>query len=321
VLQINEDQQWVMDRDIQYAAAAGVDYWVVNYRLWPREKSKDPTWQFYTPDLPSLMRNSPLRDQIKYCLFLQDHLLGPKNDPKWDTEAEWEKSATALVALFQESNYLKVLGGRPLLFVLDAKKFSYFKTLADTKAGFDRLGEKCREAGLAKPYLVAFTWLRSEKESWFDSVGYDALSGYGAPIHPQIHTRDHAKVVAEHPYAQLAEANEMFREACRKAGRQVIPPVSDGFDCRPAQVNRFPLYDRPAEGPWYTRGTAQEFGANVKAACQWVVDHPSSAELQSILIYNWSEYVEGGWLCPTLDEGTARLDALKNALEGFRPRQ
>jgi hypothetical protein len=59
----------------------------------------------------------------------------------------------------------------------------------------------------------------------------------------------------------------------------------------------------------------------VKAACQWVVDHPSSAELQSILIYNWSEYVEGGWLCPTLDEGTARLDALKNALEGFRPRQ
>ncbi len=33
-----------------------------------------------------------------------------------------------------------------------------------------------------------------------------------------------------------------------------------------------------------------------------------------MLIYAWDEFSEGGWICPTLSEGTARLDAIRGVL-------
>ena len=34
-----------------------------------------------------------------------------------------------------------------------------------------------------------------------------------------------------------------------------------------------------------------------------------------VLIYGWNENDEGGWLTPTLNEGSARLDALRRVLK------
>ncbi|MBI4976204.1 MAG: glycoside hydrolase family 99-like domain-containing protein [Spirochaetes bacterium] len=332
---MDEYQQNVMDQDILYAASAGLDYWAVNYRVWPRDLRNDPKWKWYTPDLPSFHRKSKYKDRLNYCLFLQDHLLGPKQkeydpdnpgaanaagkgaDSTWDPVAEWKTTADELVRLFREQNYQKVLGNRPLVFIFGAQKFAYFKTYVDMKAGFEELSRRCEAAGLGKPYYVAMIWLGGENSRFLDDIGYDAVSGYGAPIHPEIR-KNRDKRAIEYPYAKLAEANAAFRDACRSAGRQVIPPVNDGWDSRPAQVTRFPLYDRPAEGAWFTRGTADELTENVRSACQWVIDNPKNTEVKSILIYNWSEFVEGGWICPTLDEGTARLHAIKRALETFR---
>jgi hypothetical protein len=45
------------------------------------------------------------------------------------------------------------------------------------------------------------------------------------------------------------------------------------------------------------------------------LDNPSAGRANTVLIYAWNETDEGGWLHPTLAEGTARLDAIKKVLK------
>jgi hypothetical protein len=34
-----------------------------------------------------------------------------------------------------------------------------------------------------------------------------------------------------------------------------------------------------------------------------------------VIIYAWNEFDEGGWICPTISEGTSRLDAISKVLK------
>ena len=45
-----------------------------------------------------------------------------------------------------------------------------------------------------------------------------------------------------------------------------------------------------------------------------VKTYPGTAEANAILIYAWNETDEGGWLHPTLSEGSARLDTMGEVL-------
>lgn len=42
--------------------------------------------------------------------------------------------------------------------------------------------------------------------------------------------------------------------------------------------------------------------------------NPEAGEAGAVIIYAWNEFDEGGWICPTLSEGTARLDAIRKVL-------
>lgn len=44
----------------------------------------------------------------------------------------------------------------------------------------------------------------------------------------------------------------------------------------------------------------------------WVRAHPDAAKEKAIPIYAWSENDEGGWLVPTLNEGSSRLRAVQS---------
>ena len=54
-------------------------------------------------------------------------------------------------------------------------------------------------------------------------------------------------------------------------------------------------------------------GVRVEAAPEKVVEKISTAN--TVMIYAWNEFDEGGWLAPTLSEGAARIDALAKVLK------
>jgi hypothetical protein len=313
---MNEEDQEVMDQEILYAAKAGIDYWSLNYRAWPRNPG--PNFKWGRSRMHELHLASPYKDKINFCLMLQDSLLGPSRDKHeeaartFDYEREWDTTTDEVVGLFKQSAYQKVLGNRPLVYVFGAAKFSYFQSTRETKEGFELLARKSQKAGLGKPYVVAMTWLGSEGGKWFDEVGYDAISGYAAPLHPEIDRN----TFAGHPYRMLAEANQIYWRACQKTGRQVIPVVNEGWDARPHYVKLDQHYDRP-KGAWFQRGTNEEVAQNVKTVCEWVRSNPKNTAAHSILIYAWNEFTEGGWLCPTLRDGSKRLEAVGEVLREY----
>jgi hypothetical protein len=88
----------------------------------------------------------------------------------------------------------------------------------------------------------------------------------------------------------------------------VVPLVNAGWDGRP----------RDYPGAWYEQATPSEVADAVKAALDWNRENPKTARAQTVLVYAWNEYDEGGWLCPTKTEGDARLKALREMLDVHR---
>jgi len=127
---------------------------------------------------------------------------------------------------------------------------------------------------------------------------------------------DHGHDNKEFPYALLAAANQRFWKDCKATGKQVIPIVNAGWDYRPMKQPQYKwlLMCRTMDANWYTEATPKELADNVKTAMDWVTANPSTCPSKAVLIYAWNELSEGGWLVPTLTQGTAKLDALGTVL-------
>ena len=90
--------------------------------------------------------------------------------------------------------------------------------------------------------------------------------------------------------------------------------MSSGWDPRPRIETPVPWHDYGSPDCYYETPTPQELARHLRAGCEWVERYPRTAEAKTLLIYAWNEFDEGGWLAPTLSEGSARLDAIREIL-------
>ncbi len=177
---------------------------------------------------------------------------------------------------FREPQYLRVCGNRPLVYSLNAPT-AFLSQL--------KQATNC--------YLAAMVWDPTQKVRG----GADAVSAYSAP------ERLGYKLL---PYWRLATANKKFWNRARLAGSKVIPTIDAGRDSRPR--------DRENANTYYAQGTPAEIAQNVRNALVWIAQHPTVAEADTALFNALNEYCEGAWLCPTLGEGNARLEAIRTVL-------
>jgi hypothetical protein len=115
----------------------------------------------------------------------------------------------------------------------------------------------------------------------------------------------------------MAGLNHWFWEECKKTGKPFVAPANSGWDYRPLMRPEFP--ERDPKGNWYTHATPAELAGNLKAALDWTRANRSTCQADTVLVYAWDEFSEGGWICPTLSEGTARLDAIRGVLRPQPP--
>jgi hypothetical protein len=269
----NGATQAIMDEEIQYAAAAGIDYWAFVY---------------YPQDPLSRARNlylsSAHRNDVNWCALLDGNFTGA-----------FDTNLPALASHFGESNYQKVLDGRPLLYFLSGAD-------ADKVA---KVRAKAAAVGVADPYIVVMAWTAQSAADLKTSVGADAVSRYATG------ELDGA------PYSSLAAAEtELWSDYATAAG-QVVPTVSTGWDNRPRYdypVSWIADYT-PLKDNWVQQATPAEIATHLGGAIRWGNTHPSNAPANTVLIYAWNEFDEGGWICPTLyelrDSGRPlRLDAI-----------
>jgi hypothetical protein len=142
----NADSQSIMDQEIQYAAAAGIDYWAfVYYPSEPLAQGRE------------LYLSSAYKDDVNWCAILDGNFL-----------ASYDANLAVLASHFGDTNYQKVLGDRPLVFFLTAP----------TAAQVTSMRTAATSAGASDPYIVVMAWTAADAASLMTTVDADAVSRY-----------------------------------------------------------------------------------------------------------------------------------------------
>ena len=281
-VRIDGSPQAVMDREIQFAANSGLDYWA--FLLYQEKSSMSTALGQYL--------NSSKRDQLRFCLILHDILQSP--------DAEWPDERDRALALLQEPGYQTVLDSRPLVYtftgkVFPAERFQEFLALA-----------RQRELN---PYCVFMGWHPAEDIKTAKPLGFDAVSSY-------------AKPGGQATFCELADAvkTECWENAVY-ANAPYVPIVTTGWDKSPRKDNPVSWevndeYHRQNVFP--SRAEPAEIAAHLRDAIKFTTEHADICEANALIIYAWNEYDEGGWIAPTRSPdgtpNTSRVDAVKRIL-------
>jgi hypothetical protein len=293
---INGDSQEIIDKEIALAAEAGLNYWAfVDY--WD-----DP--------LLTIARRRYLaaKDKrgLRFCFIEEGGRLDSHGPEGW----------ARLVTFFREGDYQKVLDGRPLLFVFGRPK-------KVGKKEFEQLGAAAVAAGLKRPYLVFMGWNPREDWTAMQPLGFDAVSAYAAGGQ---YSGD------MWPYDQLTRhVRDAYWDACRRHRIPTVTFATAGWDTRPRiehpvswmpSIKAKPDLTPPAQQkPLADAVTAspRQLARHLQDALDWTRQNRDLTAANAVIIYAWNENDEGGWLIPTLSEGTARLNAVRSVLKPSGP--
>lgn len=281
----NENRTEILEKEIDYAVQAGLDYWA--FDAYPEDCPLSYTLKTFLT-----CKN---RDRIRFCLFL---VMQSAYGRFADDEA-FQAYAARMIA---QPNYLKVEGNRPVIY-MGFLNDALVDKLLDGR--WQRFCAELARHGLGKPYLVIGRGNPAGAKRYCDRLGGDALSNY-----------NYWEGRQEATFAEMAASAESFWERCEATGTPAVPICMAGFDYRPRVLN--PVSWHVCDDRYCKRGTPDELAAHIGRGVSWFKKHPGKNGTELVLIYAWNELDEGGWLVPALPpphgEGTARIDALRKVL-------
>lgn len=266
--------QQVIDQEIEYAKAAGLSYWAFD---WYGDETGLQTAR-------ELYLSSPYHNDLNWSAILFTHPLSSADEQ-------------SLVSDFQQSNYQKVDGGRPLLYAFD------YPDLVDP-AQINRIRQETVTEMGVQPYVVALEFSAGAAASFASQIGADAISSYASS------GSDHE------PYSSMAAAEAANWDAYSATGYPVVPWVTQGWDPQPRiQLNPPYAYASYASNSGVTASSPSELAAQLQKAINWDTAHLTAAPAQAVLMYAWNEFSEGGYIAPTKSGSGINLDYL-DAIKG-----
>jgi len=295
--------QEIVDREIAYAKAGGLDYWA--FLLYEEGSAMSQGLSLYL--------SSAHKQEVGFCAIASPNTFG--------NAQQFPDRMQRLVKRMAEPSYQKVLGDRPLLYVFRVTDdwLRAWGGAENTRKLFDQFRAAVKAAGHGDPYLVAMNDTAAEGRRIAGVIGAESLAAYAVAGGGG---KDGTA------YAELAAAAQRFWEQCADTGTGVVPLAMAGWDRRPRVEHPVPWetsWQRPGVGMdrYYQEPTSQELAAHFEDAMQWAAEDKVRCPAQAVIAYAWNEHDEGGWLCPRLNpEGsanTARLDALGAMVKGFAP--
>ncbi|MFH0921469.1 MAG: carbohydrate binding domain-containing protein [Fibrobacterota bacterium] len=255
------DVQDKMDQEITYAKNGGVDYWAF-LRYCDQDAYHAPMNESYAKYL-----SSPKKADIKFCWILS-HSLHDSRESYWP----FEKAAT--VAAMKDPEWFKVLGNRPLLYVLWdapgpnlASRLTEIRTLAQSE-------------GLANPYMVG--------------IGFD-IGSYGLDAKTSWTPAECGDGDPWYAYKGLVtDQNSNLISGAAK----VVLGAHVNWDSRPYHDNP-PSWYTTAPYKWFQMPAASQYRDLVQDAVNKTQADTLKCEANTIFVYAWNEFTEGGIMCPT----------------------
>lgn len=236
-----------------------------------------------------LHQSSKYCNEVKMCAMIEN--------VHFTTDQDVEDLITA----FSRENYQKVEEGRPLVYFFDAQSMT-----AET---IHKIREAARMQGIPDPYIVMMG--HGDPCKGATETGSDAVSRYVTLAFHQDSYKQLTKIECD--------SWNMFRDK----GQQVIPIVTSGWDPRP-RMHREPWGHFYCDSCWAETATAKQVADHVAEALDWMDINTIACPANTLLIYAWNEYDEGGWIAPTMNDYQngklipERLNALSGILKGHR---
>lgn len=290
----------VLNADVHYAKAAGIDYFIFGYYpdtgSWRRDKAK-------AQELNRALRaylNLPSHAGVKFALSMN------WNFPPGDVEAVSE----ALIGAVTHPDYVQAASGKAPVFFFTPSIPAWIKGLGGDEGAARALAEikeRVRAATGREIYAVALMFKLKEDGQRAINAGFDALSVYAVGSGP---IRGRAV-----PYASCMRfARELWVQG-RSLPAGYLPNVSMGWDYRPILKRPDDFGGgRDPDPSWCDPATDEEWTGHIRQAAHEAAANPRNSGFSSVIFYAWNEFSEGGWIAPTVGEGTRRLAVIARAL-------
>lgn len=276
---MNEATQIVIDQEIAYAKAAGIDYFIFGHN------------NGGIPEQSLYISSTHKGDGVNFAFAMAAM-----------TSFRIPNAVSRIAA--DLAVYQTVQGGRPVIHGL-----SWYWPNNDaggdanrpvSKADVDSFRAQMVTAIGQNPYIVCMNFSAGQAAADADFYGCDAIGTY-------LYTGGASSV--GDAFSTLLPTVEVGWDLYKNTGHQVVPFVMTGYDPRPWQGLSYT--------PWWTYATPAEIATHLQHALTWVTNNPTAAP-GLITIYAWNELGEGGWLVPsnTLHNpvGNGRLDAIQGVL-------
>lgn len=292
VIALNGTQE-TMDAEINLAADNGVDYWA--FLLYPAE--------YFGPNNATarsraLYESSTINSRVKWAQMRQGS--------DWGSTGSYAAKVAIAAAQALQSNYQRVLTNRPLVFVFNAyESLDAFwgGSYVNFKAAIDSFRSVVQAGGAGDPYMVSISTLNAAQAVTDKTgLGLDAATMYAVGT----------QTVPRQPYSTLATHIEGTTWPILLASGGMLPMCSQGWDRRP-RIERPVEWELSVQRPYFGRDlytvppTPSEFQAHVEAGISYISANPAECSSQSLLISTWSEFDEGGGICPTIGDPSGQL--------------
>jgi hypothetical protein len=293
-----DDSPEVMEKQINFAANAGLSFWSFCW-YWPEKNGPDSPLNHAL----SLYLRASNHSRLQFCLLVANHggfRIGPKDWPA--VSAQW-------ISLFKQPTYLTAQGKPLLTFFAPGELLKAFGSPSAVAAAFEQLRADAKTAGLPGVSIAACA-TPGPANGWDDlenlrACGFDVFTGYnyhgqGAPLGRAV---PFSKMIPEH--------QAIWDGFAQRTDRPYIPVVTTGWDKRPWEAIDLPAAQRDV---YYTDRSPVLVAQFIGNAIAWVKANPTHATAEKlVLLYAWNENGEGGYLTPTMAEGSAYLDAVTKA--------
>ena len=284
-----------MARELAYAAAHGIDFWA--FVAYSPSSSMFYAQRLY---LQQAQQAAAAGGAVKvnFSLIMDgNELTVLAND------------LPRIVEYFQLPYYQRAPGGRPLIFTFGVSNAS---AVAPSLAALRRA---TLAAGLPSPYIVAMGWGSVMAQATAaGALGVDAISQYAFvdgqyTAHPGTPT----------PYAHNAALERQHHADCASSGTALVPTVTAGWDPRPREARPPPWQhkSKPACNSsagqgicWVQDPTMPELTEQTRAVVAWAAATTEAQQSGAVVISAWNEHDEGHWICPSLQDGPAKLQAV-----------
>lgn len=321
---LNSDTQAIADQEIDFATSRGISYFAFNY-------SRFTTRDLRTGRLPSKVENitNPyLRFNYKSSYALDLYLSSSKvskpdfsllipldivNDflNKWppsgvSRKQAWDILLNDLRPYYARKELHKTPDRRPVLFLLGTEWLEIWDR--DVALARQRLNELRHIVPNQSPplFITMMSGYPTRLQEAVKILGVDSTTTYAHSAGTAENSTGHSL-----PFSEISVSSDWYLKTL--SGDQALTPVDTipnvtfGWDYRP--LLGYSTYRSPS-GNWFLPATATDLRSELDRAVNFALEYPDRNWSKSILLYAWNELAEGGFLVPTLENGSRILDAV-----------